>query len=123
MTFNSVVSLALLVAFTASSLETVAGLVRDGEVHHETTASAAVHGTSSSGEHGHEAVDDGGTHEHGPEHEHGTGSDHCTHTHGNALAPSGAAFACLTSGAVITASPSRIPTESRLPPLLQPPRV
>lgn len=82
---------ALLLAFVAGgAVEPMAGLARDGIVHHESAAQAGVHSaTAQAGEHGHE---DGGTlssdQEHEPGHDHGTSRDHCTHAHGNALAQS-----------------------------------
>jgi len=68
----------------AGVFEPAFGLLRDGQVHHETAASASTH-TSAAGEHGHE---DGATqpgHPHAPSHQHGTSSDHCTHVHGIGL--------------------------------------
>ena len=70
----------MLFALTFSRAETVLGLLRDGAVHHETLAAAAVHSSSSTGDHGHEDDDP-----HGPEHQHGTPSDHCTHQHGTVI--------------------------------------
>ena len=77
-------SAALLMLFTIafSQTETVMGLLRDGVVHHESAAAAAVHALAAEGEHGHE---DGAPH--GPNHEHGTPADHCTHQHGNLFTP------------------------------------
>lgn len=72
-------SLLVLTAVFAYGAESVLGALREGKVHHETGAVAALHGAQSPGDHGHE---DGGTHHHGAGHEHGTSSDHCTHQHG-----------------------------------------
>ena len=85
MRWRSLVALVLLVGYATSSAEVVLGEVRDGEVHHESTAAALDHTQSAStqGEHGHE--DDGQEAEHGPEHEHGTPADHCTHSHSVSL--------------------------------------
>lgn len=77
------IALALLVGYLASSAEAVLGVVRDGTVHHESAAAAAVHQGASHGEHGHE--DPGAGAEHGSEHQHGTSGDHCTHAHGVSL--------------------------------------
>ena len=122
MNLRPLMALALLASFATSSLEAVAGLVRDGEVHHESTATAAVHAVESTGEHGHEGAQEGFGEEHGPDHEHGTGSDHCTHAHGNALAPTPAAPAWAGPGVVIPTPPSRVPPGPDFRPLLHPPR-
>lgn len=85
----------------AGVFEPAFGLLRDGQVHHETAASASTH-TSTAGEHGHE---DGGTqpgHPHGPSHQHGTSSDHCTHGHSVGL-PSAQPIA----SSVVTATPDQ----------------
>lgn len=79
----------MLLAFLAGgTVEPIAGSIRDGVVHHETSAEAGAHALSApTGEHGHE---DGGAvgseQQHEPGHDHGTGRDHCTHAHGNFLA-------------------------------------
>ena len=74
----------MLLLLTASNVETVLGVLRDGEVHHESSATAAAHAMQGQGEHGHEdGRPQGPEHEHGPQHEHGTPADHCTHQHGN----------------------------------------
>src|SRR5690606_29270301 len=71
-------ALFMLVMVTAAQAETVVGQLRDGAVHHESMAIAAVHAANHHGEHGHEdSVDQGA------DHEHGTPSDHCTHQHGS----------------------------------------
>lgn len=84
---------AVLMLFTIafSQTETVMGLLRDGGVHHESAAAAAVHSEYGQGEHGHE---DGAPH--GPEHEHGTPADHCTHQHGNLFTPKSPVLAILS---------------------------
>ncbi|MEX2531995.1 MAG: efflux RND transporter permease subunit, partial [Gemmatimonadota bacterium] len=84
-TTRKVVALVLLVSFLASSFETVAGLVRDGSVHHETVTAAFAHSSEGAGEHGHETDAEAPEQDHGPDHQHGTGADHCTHAHGAAL--------------------------------------
>jgi hypothetical protein len=76
-------ALALLVGYAASTAEATAGLVRDGSVHHESSAAATVHHETSRGDHGHE--DSGTGAKHGSRHQHGTSSDHCTHAHGVGL--------------------------------------
>lgn len=69
--------------------EPALGLLRDGRVHHETTATAGVHGNSTpTGEHGHEdGTASGPSHTHAPDHQHGTSADHCTHAHGAGIVP------------------------------------
>lgn len=79
------IAFALLLFMTASSVETVAGLVRDGAVHHEDVVSAAAHAATGTGEHGHEDASGPADHEHGEDHQHGTAGDHCTHVHGAAI--------------------------------------
>jgi len=98
-----ILALALLIGYGASSAEAVVGVVRDGTVHHESTASAAVHQEGHRGEHGHE--DPGAGAEHGADHEHGTSSDHCTHAHGMSL-PATCAFLV---PAALTATPEPAP--------------
>ena len=79
------IALTLLILTSASSMEAVVGVVRDGEVHHENAAVAAAHAEASSGDHGHEDATRSGEHRHGEDHEHGTSTDHCTHVHSVAL--------------------------------------
>lgn len=77
-------ALLMLLTLAFSNVETVLGVLRDGEVHHESSAVAAGHAMQAQGEHGHEdGRTQGPEHEHGPQHEHGTPADHCTHQHGN----------------------------------------
>lgn len=82
--------IALLAVF-GSFMESWVGVLRDGEVHHETASAAAAHALRQ-GDHGHEDGGSSPSHQHGPEHKHGTGADHCTHTHSPAL-PASFAFA------------------------------
>lgn len=116
------IALALLLFTTASSLEAVVGVVRDGAVHHEDAATAAAHAEMSAGEHGHEdassASDD---HEHGERHQHGTSGDHCTHMHGVALIP---VFAFALFGSLSTASTvdAEFHNQRVAPTLTHPPR-
>lgn len=84
------VAVALLLGYSASSAEAVVGVVRDGAVHHESAATAAVHNETERGDHGHEDPAAAES-EHGRDHQHGTAGDHCTHTHGTSL-PSGYDF-------------------------------
>jgi len=85
MRWRPLIAFALLLGYGITSIEVVLGEVRDGEVHHESAATALDHTQSAStqGEHGHE--DEGQNAEHGPEHEHGTSADHCTHSHSASL--------------------------------------
>ena len=86
----------MLLTLTFSNVETVLGVLRDGEVHHESAAAAATHALQTQGEHGHEDGRPAGPeHEHGPQHEHGTAADHCTHQHGNLTAPQAPALQVL----------------------------
>lgn len=96
MVLRRLIAFVMLFALTFSATESVLGELRDGEVHHESSATAAAHGLHASGEHGHEdgpspghPADSG--HRHGPGHHHGTGADHCTHQHGIPL-PASFAF-------------------------------
>lgn len=84
-------ALLMLLTITFSSAETVVGLLRDGAVHHESSAEAATHALMAQGEHGHE---DGA--QHGPNHEHGTPADHCTHQHGPVFSPRSPVFVVLS---------------------------
>lgn len=68
-----------------ANAETLIGTVRDGDVHHETVATALAHKSLAPGIHDHPDTpgsSDGGS---GPGHQHGTAADHCTHHHGAAL--------------------------------------
>lgn len=122
MSLRSTVALLLLISFTVSSLEAVAGVVRDGAVHHETNAAALSHAVDAAGEHGHESVEEGSQQEHGPEHRHGTSSDHCTHTHTSGLTASAIHVAWVVSESPVVALPPATPTDRTVRPLLQPPR-
>lgn len=124
------IALILLIFSTATPLEAVAGMVRDGEVHHETAAQATQHAARTTGEHGHEhdlashgQDDDGADEDHGPNHKHGTGADHCTHAHNPALSVGGGN---LTVAAISTRLPLLdvpVPSEHIVPPLHHPPRI
>lgn len=70
----------LLLCYGGSFMEAAFGAARDGRIHHESAAAAAVHGAAGFGEHGHE--DPGAGAKHGSRHQHGTSGDHCTHPHG-----------------------------------------
>ena len=84
--------LLVLVTLIGSRAEAVVGELRDGEVHHESTAEAFSHQQDPHGAHAHDAVNSGDeglpdsaeSTEAGQDHEHGTSSDHCTHVHGAA---------------------------------------
>jgi hypothetical protein len=100
-------ALALLIAYGASSAEAVVGVVRDGSVHHESAAAAAMHHEGQhDGEHGHE--DGGQAAEHGSEHQHGTPGDHCTHTHGTSI-PTTPGFELVPNVDVATDPPPPLP--------------
>ena len=117
------IALALLLFTTASSLEAVVGVMRDGEVHHEGSATAAAHAELSAGDHGHEDVSSpANDHEHGEGHEHGTSSDHCTHMHGVALA-SAFGFALFAASSVSRTTDTEFHIQRVAPTLTHPPRV
>lgn len=129
MRLKSLVALVLLFSFTASSLEAVVGIVRDGSVHHEATAEASRHAAGTVGDHGHEdgpsahAADHGDASEHhGPDHKHGTAADHCTHAHGAALSVSGSGLALLSTRVISPRSRAADPSDRTFPPLHHPPR-
>jgi hypothetical protein len=74
---------ALLALFTGSHIEPVVGVLRDGQVHHNSVTMAVLHQHGApSGERG---CQDGAAgpqqSPRGPQHEHGTATDHCTHPH------------------------------------------
>jgi hypothetical protein len=70
-----------------SNVEPLLGVLRDGSIHHESSAAAVAHESSAPREHGHEDGSAQTPHQdHGPQHQHGTAADHCTHAHGLALA-------------------------------------
>ncbi|MEX2295623.1 MAG: hypothetical protein WD804_04810 [Gemmatimonadota bacterium] len=85
-------ALVVLAALLGSKAEAVVGELRDGDVHHETTAKALAHQQDPHGAHAHDAVNAGdeggpvsdGSADGGQDHEHGSSSDHCTHVHGAA---------------------------------------
>ena len=80
-----VLGLALVIATPVWQLEAVAGVMRDGVVHHEAASAAASHTSATSGEHGHEDGLPPAQHPHGSQHQHGTPADHCSHAHGFAV--------------------------------------
>lgn len=86
MTLRRWIALLMLLLVAASSVESVIGVLRDGEVHHEAAGAAAAHAPAAvDGEHGHEDDALPGDHQHGPGHQHGTPADHCTHQHATPL--------------------------------------
>lgn len=88
------IALLMLCLLAGSSVESVIGVLRDGEVHHENAGDARAHRLASADhvEHGHEDSSVPEEHRHGPDHQHGTAADHCTHHHGTPLIRSGFAF-------------------------------
>jgi len=115
-------ALLMLVLTFGSGVESVVGLLRDGEVHHESGASAVAHAAQSSGgDHGHEDAAPSGAHRHGRGHEHGTTNDHCTHTHSVALAPV-FAFSLPAREFVLTYAEPVVHTGTGPRPLFHPPR-
>lgn len=109
----------LLFSPSAWSLEAGLGMSREGNVHHESLATAMDHQSGASGEHGHE---DGGPVDHGPKHRHGTAADHCTHVHGIGLAS-----VCPDIEAPVLAIPPRAASSPRIErattPDVPPPRI
>jgi hypothetical protein len=103
---RSWVGLALLMGYGASLGEAATGVLRDGSVHHESSADAAIHQETSRGDHGHE--DPGAGAEHGSGHQHGTSGDHCTHTHSMGL-PTHFAFGVVGDVLVTELTNSRSP--------------
>lgn len=76
------IALLILTAYAASAAEAVVGVVRDGQVHHESALTAAVHRAAHVSQHGYEHLARGS---HDTGHEPGAPSDHCTHVHGVSL--------------------------------------
>lgn len=113
----------LLVSFLASSFEAVAGLARDGSVHHEKTTEALAHVSGGTGEHGHEAASEAPTEDHGPDHQHGTGADHCTHAHSAAVLMQAPAATVIPDASMRSLPVSSTLADHREPPLLHPPRI
>lgn len=117
-----IVALLMLVLSFGSMTESVAGVLRDGEVHHESVGAAAAHAARTAGEHGHEDATPSGNHDrHGPEHQHGTASDHCTHAHDVALPPSFAYDLPAKEALLVYAEPVAH-TGIRSHPLFRPPK-
>lgn len=78
------VAVLALVATSNSATESVLGALRDGAVHHESGAAAAIHRAArADGRHGHEDLAPRPDHQ--QTHQHGTAADHCTHQHGTAM--------------------------------------
>lgn len=120
---RTVLAMLLLLGFLASSFETVAGLVRDGSVHHETVAAAFTHSSEGAGEHGHETDAEGPDQDHGPDHQHGTGADHCTHAHGASLLSPAAVALNDDEVWMPPVASQTTPSDHRVPPPFHPPRV
>ncbi len=111
-----------LLGFLSASVEAVAGVVRDGSVHHETVSEALTHASHSGGHHGHEDLTDAPGQEHGPDHQHGTGADHCTHHHGLAFLAPPANPPLIEEVAVPALSLVATPSDHSPSPLFHPPR-
>lgn len=112
---------ALVTLAFGSNVEPLVGTLRDGRVHHESSAAAIAHHSVAAGEHGHEDATGQPAHhqQHGPQHQHGTAADHCTHTHGLAMpAGNAAAFAIL---AVTVEHSGTISHPTRTQPIDSPP--
>lgn len=115
------IALLLLIVGTAFNMEAVTGLLRDGAVHHEDPAAAAVHADAAAGEHGHEDAS-GPSGNQSEDHEHGTSSDHCTHQHGIALVPT-IAFTIVSTEGLIEHSERLLPHPIISESPVHPPRV
>ena len=120
------IALLLLILTALTSVEVAEGMARDGEVHHESSATAVAHAAGPSGEHGHEDAgatsEDSEAPDHGPDHQHGTGADHCTHVHGPAISIGGTAMAVTMIGAADLRGDAGVPTEHIRSPRHEPPR-
>ena len=79
------ISFVILAAITVFTLEPVMGVVRDGAVHHETSARAAAHSFLAGAGHAHGTIESDRADDSGQRHEHGSSADHCSHAHGLAL--------------------------------------
>ena len=110
----------LLLAIMGFTLEPVVGVVRDGDVHHETAAEAATHSGLATAGHAHEQNDSQTSEDSESDHEHGSNADHCTHAHGIAhpAMPSFDFFAAMTwlEISFSQASQSLTPTSATPPP-------
>jgi len=116
-----ITALAMLLATGFAAIEPVVGLLRDGEVHHENVAEAALHAASHAGDHGHEHSSETPDHRHGPGHEHGTSADHCTHVHSLALFGAFALQICATES-IFSFAEATLHTEAVSADLTRPPR-
>lgn len=86
-TLRRLIALVVLLAVAASGLESVVGMLRDGEVHHESLAAATVHKVASDGAHRHDDRQIPAERDGGERHDHNTAADHCTHQHSAATVP------------------------------------
>lgn len=109
----------LLAAIMGFTVEPVMGVVRDGEVHHETAVEAATHSGLLHADHAHEQGDSPATGDTQGDHEHGSNADHCTHSHGVAH-PAMLSFGFFTTIALFETSFSQ-PLQSLLPTSATPP--
>lgn len=80
---KKLVSLTLLFTLFWANAESQFGVLRDGAVHHESVASAAVHHEALhlGGDHGHERISSPTDSNDTSGHSHGSSTDHCTHHH------------------------------------------
>ena len=76
--FQRTAGLLLALALPLTAGESLVGPLRDGVVHHETSAQANSHLLFGGSGHGHE--------DSSPSHQHGKAADHCTHQHSVPLA-------------------------------------
>jgi ABC-type nickel/cobalt efflux system permease component RcnA len=120
MRWRPLIAFALLLGYGATSVEAVLGEVRDGDVHHESSAEALDHTQSSQGEHGHE--DAGENPEHGSDHRHGTSGDHCTHTHSASLVAASHGFVVVAFLESVYAPAAPMRSDTFVGPLFHPPK-
>lgn len=116
------IAIGLVFSLTGSAAESVLGELRDGTVHHESVAKAAIHHAESvRAEHGHEdgRLAPGG--HHSSRHEHGTATDHCTHLHALGMVTTyQLAFHAHSPSEQVTSQPVVLTSQSQNPDFLPP---
>jgi len=117
-----ITALAMLLATGFAALEPVIGLLRDGEVHHETVAEAALHAAGHTGDHGHGQSSETPDRPRVPGQQHSTSPDHCTH-HVHSAALFGAfAFEICAAESTFSFAEATLHTEAVSADLTRPPR-
>lgn len=110
-------ALFMLFSVTYSSAESVIGVLRDGEVHHESMAAAAQHASHDHVSHGHENGSSPDS-----EHQHGTQADHCAHHHGTMVVADPIVIALPSPGTFPPVFSSFAWTDPFAEPLVDPPQ-